>query len=78
MLQSLPTTSRWPSATCKPAWRSGAICWVCHCMRSGTPARILPAGDLWLCLSFDETRDFVPPNESDYTHYAFSVAPADF
>ncbi|AVY96473.1 glutathione transferase [Lelliottia sp. WB101] len=38
----------------------------------------LTCGDLWLCLSFDETRDYVPPNESDYTHYAFSVAPADF
>ncbi|MBF4177401.1 FosA family fosfomycin resistance glutathione transferase [Lelliottia nimipressuralis] len=38
----------------------------------------LTCGELWLCLSFDETRDYVPPNESDYTHYAFSVAPADF
>src|SRR5690606_5524209 len=38
----------------------------------------LTCGDLWLCLSFDETRDYVPPNESDYTHYAFSIAPADF
>lgn len=38
----------------------------------------LTCGDLWLCLSFDESRGFVPPEESDYTHYAFSVAPADF
>ena len=38
----------------------------------------LTCGDLWLCLSFDETRDYVPPDVSDYTHYAFSVAPADF
>lgn len=38
----------------------------------------LTCGDLWLCLSFDETRDYVPPEKSDYTHYAFSVAPEDF
>ncbi len=35
-------------------------------------------GDLWLCLSYDETRKFVPPQNSDYTHYAFSVAPEEF
>ncbi|MDK9358950.1 FosA family fosfomycin resistance glutathione transferase [Lelliottia sp. V106_10] len=38
----------------------------------------LTCGDLWLCLSFDETRNYVPPEKSDYTHYAFSVAPEDF
>jgi hypothetical protein len=25
-------------------------------------------GDLWLCLSYDEARRYVPPQESDYTH----------
>ncbi|MDY1037175.1 FosA family fosfomycin resistance glutathione transferase [Enterobacteriaceae bacterium RIT714] len=38
----------------------------------------LTCGDLWLCLSFDETRKNVPPQKSDYTHYAFSIAPEDF
>jgi catechol 2,3-dioxygenase-like lactoylglutathione lyase family enzyme len=38
----------------------------------------LTCGDLWLCLSYDETRRVVPPQESDYTHYAFSVAEQDF
>lgn len=38
----------------------------------------LTCGDLWLCLSFDETRAYVQPEKSDYTHYAFSVAAADF
>jgi len=38
----------------------------------------LTCGDLWLCLSYDDTRKFVPPQESDYTHYAFSVASEEF
>lgn len=38
----------------------------------------LSCGDLWLCLSLDPQRRVTPPEESDYTHYAFSVAEADF
>ncbi|MCX3410266.1 FosA family fosfomycin resistance glutathione transferase [Raoultella ornithinolytica] len=38
----------------------------------------LSCGDLWLCLSLDPQRRITPPEESDYTHYAFSVAEADF
>lgn len=38
----------------------------------------LSCGDFWLCLSRDEQRRKVPPEESDYTHYAFSVAPEQF
>lgn len=38
----------------------------------------LTCGDLWLCLSYDEARRYVPPQESDYTHYAFTVAKDDF
>jgi hypothetical protein len=34
--------------------------------------------NLWLCLSYDEARRYVPPQESDYTHYAFTVAEDDF
>ncbi len=34
----------------------------------------LSCGDLWLCLSHDPARRPVPPAESDYTHYAFSIA----
>jgi catechol 2,3-dioxygenase-like lactoylglutathione lyase family enzyme len=34
----------------------------------------LTLGDLWLCLS----RDDQPEPARGYTHYAFSVAPADF
>ena len=29
----------------------------------------LTCGDLWVCLSYDEARQYVPPQESDYTHY---------
>jgi len=36
----------------------------------------LSVGGLWLCLSRDETRQ--TEAHPDYTHYAFSVAQADF
>lgn len=35
-------------------------------------------GELWLCLSLDAQRRIMPPEESDYTHYAFSVAAEEF
>ncbi|VFT74487.1 Fosfomycin resistance protein FosA [Klebsiella aerogenes] len=38
----------------------------------------LSCGDLWLCLSLDPQRRITPPEESDYTHYAFSISEADF
>lgn len=38
----------------------------------------LSCGELWLCLSLDEQRRKTAPEESDYTHYAFSVAEVDF
>lgn len=38
----------------------------------------LSCGELWLCLSLDDQRRNTPSEESDYTHYAFSVAEADF
>lgn len=38
----------------------------------------LTCGDLWLCLSYDDARQYVPPQNSDYTHYAFSVVPEHF
>lgn len=38
----------------------------------------LCCGDLWLCLSQDPQRRVTPPEESDYTHYAFSIAQEDF
>ncbi|HEJ7883398.1 TPA: fosfomycin resistance glutathione transferase [Serratia liquefaciens] len=36
----------------------------------------LSLGELWLCLSWDDARAL--NSAKDYTHYAFSVAPADF
>ena len=36
----------------------------------------LALGNLWLCLSLDEERG--QNCASDYTHYAFSIAPQDF
>jgi glutathione S-transferase fosA5 len=36
----------------------------------------LTLGDLWLCLSLDETR--IAPRQPDYTHYAFSIAQEAF
>ena len=38
----------------------------------------LSCGDLWLCLSLDPQRRITPPEESDYTHYAFTVTEEDF
>lgn len=38
----------------------------------------LSCGALWLCLSLDAQRRKTLPQESDYTHYAFSVAEEDF
>lgn len=38
----------------------------------------LTCGELWLCLSVDAQRQYVPPAQSDYTHYAFSVDERDF
>ena len=38
----------------------------------------LSCGDLWLCLSLDPQRRITPPEESDYTHYAFSISEADW
>lgn len=38
----------------------------------------LSCGALWLCLSLDAQRRITAPEESDYTHYAFSVAEEDF
>ena len=35
-------------------------------------------GGLWLCLSLDPKRQKTPPEASDYTHYAFSVAAEQF
>ncbi|WP_238540669.1 glutathione transferase [Pseudomonas sp. GM48] len=36
----------------------------------------LSHGDLWLCLSLDESR--VAEKQPDYTHYTFSVGQDDF
>ncbi|WP_039057581.1 FosA family fosfomycin resistance glutathione transferase [Enterobacter sp. Bisph1] len=33
----------------------------------------LTCDKLWICLSVDAQRQFVPPTQSDYTHYAFSI-----
>lgn len=38
----------------------------------------LSCGELWLCLSLDTQRRKTPAQESDYTHYAFSVAEEQF
>ena len=38
----------------------------------------LSCGDLWLCLSLDAQRYYIAPQESDYTHYAFSLDENDF
>lgn len=38
----------------------------------------LSCGDLWLCLSLDVQRHYIAPQESDYTHYAFSLDHNDF
>lgn len=33
----------------------------------------LTCGDIWICLSVDEARQVTPADQSDYTHYAFSI-----
>ena len=38
----------------------------------------LECGDLWLCLSLDQDRSPIKPDEDDYTHYAFSINEKDF
>lgn len=38
----------------------------------------LSAGDLWLCLSLDGQADSATLASPTYTHYAFSISPADF
>ncbi len=38
----------------------------------------LSCDDLWLCLSLDAQRHYIAPQESDYTHYAFSLDENDF
>ncbi|TCW45674.1 catechol 2,3-dioxygenase-like lactoylglutathione lyase family enzyme [Phytobacter diazotrophicus] len=38
----------------------------------------LSCADLWLCLSLDAQRRYIAPQESDYTHYAFSIDENDF
>ncbi|PLR44377.1 FosA family fosfomycin resistance glutathione transferase [Chimaeribacter arupi] len=38
----------------------------------------LSCGSLWLCLSVDAARRPVAPENSDYTHYAFTIAEQDF
>jgi len=38
----------------------------------------LECGELWLCLSLDGNRSCVNPDDSDYTHYAFSIEEEDF
>ena len=38
----------------------------------------LSCGSLWLCLSYDPSREIRPAGKSDYTHYAFTVDAADF
>ncbi|WP_354692884.1 FosA family fosfomycin resistance glutathione transferase [Phytobacter sp. RSE-02] len=38
----------------------------------------LRCGDLWLCLSLDAQGRYIAPQESDYTHYAFSIDENDF
>ncbi|MDC0695430.1 FosA family fosfomycin resistance glutathione transferase [Klebsiella pasteurii] len=52
-----------PGMTLRARWDNGAY---------------FSCGDLWLCLSLDPQRRVTPPEESDYTHYAFSIAEADF
>ncbi len=38
----------------------------------------LTCSDLWICLSYDVSRNYVAPQESDDTHYALNVTPKDF
>ena len=52
-----------PGMTLRARWDNGAY---------------FSCGDLWLCLSLDPQRRVISPEESDYTHYAFTVAEEDF
>ncbi|PLR31488.1 fosfomycin resistance glutathione transferase [Chimaeribacter californicus] len=45
------------------------------CWESGA---YLSCGPLWLCLSVDAARCPAAPENSDYTHYAFTIAQQDF
>ncbi|CZX09537.1 MULTISPECIES: fosfomycin resistance glutathione transferase [Enterobacteriaceae] len=38
----------------------------------------LSCGELWLCLSLDRSRQYISPQDSDYTHYAFTIEGEDF
>ena len=38
----------------------------------------LSCGPLWLCLSLDAARRFTSSEDSDYTHYAFTIDSQDF
>jgi len=38
----------------------------------------LNCGPLWLCLSYDAMRQYVAPESSDYTHYAFTIEQQNF
>ncbi|WP_211463241.1 fosfomycin resistance glutathione transferase [Collimonas silvisoli] len=42
----------------------------------GDAGAYLSLGELWLCLSLDETQTKNP--QTDYTHYAFSISPSNF
>lgn len=37
----------------------------------------LTCGELWICLSVDALRQVVSPEQSDYTHYAFTIDQGD-
>ncbi|MQI37078.1 VOC family protein, partial [Escherichia coli] len=63
LASSLAFYQQLPGMRLHASWDSGAY---------------LSCGALWLCLSLDEQRRKTPPQESDYTHYAFSVAEEEF
>lgn len=63
LASSLAFYQRLPGMHLHARWDSGAY---------------LSCGALWLCLSLDAQRCKTPAQESDYTHYAFSVAEEDF
>lgn len=63
LASSLAFYQRLPGMRLHARWDSGAY---------------LSCGALWLCLSLDAQRRKTPAQESDYTHYAFSVAEEHF